>query len=287
MATTNRKLIFLSCVLSAIAVLVNLVSLSTLQWITARCYSVDGVGETNLIHYGLFQGVYKRNFPVSTVYELQMTCNFGSNVCALLCGLDQESRSDLLKNLFNNKIDTNYTMNGCPTISKYSYALFYENTPLRVDSNTQISKENFINAGVWLSTLIFLILAILFGIVSSALAFFNTVSNPIEYFLSVHSLYYYNSIAFCCTVFYMILFGVVYHIRIFHNIAIYDTLVGSMTSDKTAELGYSYWISFAPLVLYVSSIASLYYRNYLIERDPKHEIVDLDAQGANPNLYLY
>jgi len=57
----------------------------------------------------------------------------------------------------------------------------------------------------------------------------------------VKSLFIYNATGFGCTLLSMILWGTMYNLLIFHNVAIYDTIVGSITSDKTVFLGYSYW----------------------------------------------
>lgn len=46
-----------------------------------------------------------------------------------------------------------------------------------------VTSKHFINAGVWLSTLLFWILAIVAGLVSTTLALYNTVDNPTEFFL--------------------------------------------------------------------------------------------------------
>ncbi|XP_066145314.1 uncharacterized protein [Euwallacea fornicatus] len=288
MATTNRVFIVIAFVLSGIAALFNTVSLSTEKWITARASDVSDLTDTNYINYGLFFGNYKMTYPSAGTYEISITCNFKYNICAMLCGLDNNARAILLDDLYNNK-SSNNTDNYCPGVYKYTFAfnLFQYQPPyLRGNSNT-IAKDKFINAGVWLSTLIFLSLAMLTGLVATVLALYNTVSNPTQYYLSVKSLFIYNAAALFFTVLYMALWGTNYILHIFHNVAIYDTLVGNLTSDKTAFLGYSYWFGLISLAFYVGSIGILYYREYLNERDPRNKIVSLEADSADPNLYLY
>ncbi|XP_066260830.1 uncharacterized protein [Euwallacea similis] len=288
MATTNRVFIVIAFVFSLKAAIFNIVALSTEKWITANAGDVSNPTDRNYVNYGLFLGNYKMTFPSGAVYELVITCNFKNNICAMLCGLDYEARAKVLDDLYNNKKD-NSTDNYCPGITKSTYAfMVFQNQPryLRADSIT-ITKDQFINAGVWLSSLIFLILAMLAGSWSAILALCNTVFNPISYLFSVKSLFIYNAVAFFSTVLYMALWGINYNLHIFHNVAIYDTLVGNLSSDKNAFLGYSYWIGFIPLAFYAGSVGILYYREHLNERDPRNKVVSLEAYSADPNLYLY
>lgn len=121
----------------------------------------------------------------------------------MLCGADSSARATLLDNLYNNNISTSYSMDNCPTVLKFTYNYkSFENLPssLRTDTVNYgiykfqsgwfniiililVTSKHFINAGVWLSTLLFLILAIVAGLVSTTLALYNTVDNPTEFFL--------------------------------------------------------------------------------------------------------
>lgn len=87
----------------------------------------------------------------------------------------------------------------------------------------------------------FLSLAIVFGGFSTGLAIYNTVANPREIYLSIYGLYFYNSAALTSCVLAVTLWGVGHLFTTFHDVAIFYTLVGIMTSDKTANLGYSFW----------------------------------------------
>lgn len=290
MATINRVYIVLAFIFSGIAVIFNIVSLATEQWIRGEATWVNATTDINYVYYGLFQGNYQRNAPFSTTYKLTATCSFQHNICAMLCGADSSATATLLDNLYNNNISTSYSMDNCPTVLKFTYNYkSFENLPssLRTDTVNYVTSKHFINAGVWLSTLLFLILAIVAGLVSTTLALYNTVDNPTEFFLSVKSLFIYNATGFGCTLLSMILWGTMYNLLIFHNVAIYDTIVGSITSDKTVFLGYSYWIGFISLTFYAASTAILYYREYLNERDPRNQKIGLDADSADANLYLY
>lgn len=289
MATTNRVYVLAAFFFSTVGVVFNIVSLSTEQWVYAEAAWNDvNVSTTpNVINYGLFQGNYKR-MPFSRIYQVTMTCSFKNNVCAMICGKDGAGRSDNLDNLYNNKINKNYSYDDCAYVTTRTYYLTAVYIPpVRAADDTNVAHNSFINAGVWLCTVIFLILGILLGLFAAILALYNTVTNPILYFLGVKSLFFYNGAASCCTLLYIILWGTMFNLTIFHNVGVYDTLANIVSSDKRAYLGYSYWISFISPVFYSSSIVILYYREYLNARDPKQQKVNLDADSADPNLYLY
>lgn len=90
-------------------------------------------------------------------------------------------------------------------------------------------------------TIIFLALALVFGAVSSGLAIYNTVSNPIEVYLSIYGLYIYNTVAMCSCVITLTLWGVAHLFTTYHDVAVFYTLAGYMKSDGEANLGYSFW----------------------------------------------
>ncbi|ENN79162.1 hypothetical protein YQE_04348, partial [Dendroctonus ponderosae] len=228
MATVNRVYILIAFILSAIASIFNFVSIGTEEWITGSSVWLNGTGDVNYVHYGLFQGTYKRIVPFSTTYQLTMTCSFKNNICALLCELDAEEREAILDSLISNTYDPNYAYANCAGISKFTSGLrSFESTPVRANSDTYVTSKSFINAGVWLSTLLFVVLAALLGLWTSVLALINTVHNPYQYFLRM-----------------------------------------GITS----------------LAHYAGSIAILYYREYLNERDPKQQKVTLQTDAADPMI---
>jgi len=215
---------------------------------------------------------------------ITMTCLAKENVCAYLCAKSTEARYTLLKDLYNNRTGLNQI--DCPTISlntRYNRVRPVAFAPRLGNSS---SGKKFINCGVWVCTILFLTLSILFGVLSSCLSMYNTVSNPIQVYFSLYGVYLYNAIALFCVIMAMLFWGVLYNKSIYHDVAIFYTLYGQMTSDKVAQLGYSYWLNLAPMVLYISSICVLYMRQYLISKDPGRKIVERDDDG-DPRIYLY
>ncbi|KAJ8964942.1 hypothetical protein NQ314_004497, partial [Rhamnusium bicolor] len=182
------------------------------------------------------------------------TCLMKENVCALLCGKNDDERYTLLKQLYNNDPSADQDNSNCPSVQRaftYSYRPIatlssdesIENdlrTPLLVFARSSVIKK-FINAGVWISTIVFLIFSIIFGVVATALSLWNTVSNPVQVYFSIFGLYIYNAAALCCLILSMTLWGIMHIVITFHDVGIFNTLTGQMTSDKTASLGYSYW----------------------------------------------
>lgn len=69
MATINRVYIVLAFIFSGIAVIFNIVSLATEQWIRGEATWVNATTDINYVYYGLFQGNYQRA-PFSITYKL-------------------------------------------------------------------------------------------------------------------------------------------------------------------------------------------------------------------------
>lgn len=55
--------------------------------------------------------------------------------------------------------------------------------------------KKFINAGIWVSCLLFLAVALLAGVLAAVFAVINATTNPVEPIVGVFGLYVWNSIA--------------------------------------------------------------------------------------------
>lgn len=286
MATIKREFIFIGCISSALGVLFTLVALVTEQWVVTNnaLWLKTGLDKPNTVQYGLFQGFYSQQEPSTITVQLTMTCLLDKNVCALLCGKDDDERYNLLRQLYNNDASANQNNDNCPVIQRSLY--YRPNTAVSRADEDENDDKKFINAGVWVSTIFFLSASIAFGLTSSALSIWNIVANPVQVIFSIFGLYISNAIALACTVIAMCLWGAM-HIQItFHDVGIFFTLSGQMTSDKTAGLGYSFWILFIPILCYCGSIVLLYVRQFLLSRDPGHKRVQRE-DIADPGIYLY
>lgn len=99
----------------------------------------------------------------------------------------------------------------------------------------------FINAGVWLSTIIFLIVSALFGLFAAGLSVWNVAANPVEAWFNIFGLYIYNGIACFSSLLVVLLWGGMFASTINNNVGILYTIIGTMDSHGMAALGYSYW----------------------------------------------
>ncbi|KAF7282239.1 hypothetical protein GWI33_003037 [Rhynchophorus ferrugineus] len=288
MATTNRFYILVVSVISGVAAIFHVLSLSTEYWVSGRIFELHSDNPKSSINYGLFKGNYARDLSTYEIYEVQMTCSFKNNICILLCG-DEDYKKETLNKLISNNLrgaDVDFIF-PCYSTSSYSQDFLVSKKNIKSSNNNynNVQSKYFINAAVWLCTVICLAIATFLGLTSSALSFYNIIGDGTQFYLSVGSLFFYNGLAFVFTLLYIIFWGTLYNLTIFHNVGLPDTLIGLMTSDRNAFLGYSYWISFIPLVLYGSNIGILYYRVYLNGKDSKYKTVYLE-DPTNQNIYL-
>lgn len=102
MATVNRVYILIAFILSAIASIFNLVSIGTEEWITGSIVGQNGTGDVNDVHYGLFQGTYKRFIAFPNTYELTSQCSvhpnkeLSSEEC-ILCSSDMQFQTQYMR----------------------------------------------------------------------------------------------------------------------------------------------------------------------------------------------
>lgn len=183
-----------------------------------------------------------------------MTCLFAENVCAVLCGTTQDARVEELRKLYNGE---NVTFDSsCPNVPRMYSIRWHVPLTRNIRSTSELSccftneinsnfvlsdNREFLNAGVWLSSLIFLILAALFGLVSAGIAVWNTATNPIEIYFNIFGLYIYNSVASISSLLVVVLWGSLFGTVIRDNVGILYTILGQMDTSGWANLGYSYW----------------------------------------------
>ncbi|KAK5644555.1 hypothetical protein RI129_005855 [Pyrocoelia pectoralis] len=257
MVKTKRAYVLATSFTSAAAALLSIVSLSTDQWVNAngRFIYESTSDELSEISYGLFTGTLIQRLGGSNVIPLYgCTCLISENVCGYLCNSGSDRQNDLKKLLDNQNLT-------------YTCDMFPENK-MRTKHE---DKRQFINAGVYISTIAFLGLSAIFGLISATLSIWNTAGNPIEVVFSIYGIYIYNAIACVASVFAMALWGVLFGVTIMYNICIFYTIQGNMKTDNVT-LGYSYWLIIPTFLLYVASIIILYLRDYFIRQEPEIRI---------------
>lgn len=148
-------------------------------------------------------------------------------------------------------------------------------------------ESEFLSAGLWLTTVIFLASTIAFASLSALFAMINVWWNPAQDLFGVFGLYIWNGIAIGLCLLTMIFWSSMYFIFISNNIAITDTLraTAHYSSNDLAGLGYSFWILFASIVCHLVNIGLIYYRNYALQREPKPPAITVNKNDSTILVY--
>lgn len=278
MAKTKWSILFATFVLSCLSLAALIVSFCTPYWVTAEAYEPTAYKNSE-IQYGLFAGSLTRNVLATPVYyDLTVICLYEHSVCAYSCQKEEALRETELHALMDGTKPPE-----CPLATGRSLRI-----AARDDSNERETPEQeFINAGLWLSTVIFLGIATAFAGASASFSIINVLFNPVEPVFSVFGLYIWNGIVIGATVLVMILWGALFGSSLSDNIGITDTLTSEApySSAGLAALGASYWILFLPLVLHGSNVGLLLWRQYEINREPPPTTINVDKSDLTICMY--
>lgn len=281
MAKTKWNLLFATFVLSCLSLATLIVSFCTPYWVVSEAYEATAVRNSE-IQYGLFAGSVVRNYLATPVpSDLVVICLYEHNICAYSCQTDEDMREREVHEIMNGRKPP-----ACPVI--YSKAFKSEVATSQPDNYRQSEfTDAFINAGLWLTTVIFLGIATAFAGLSASFSIINVLFNPVEPILSVFGLYIWNGIVIGATVLTMILWGVLFGTSISENIAITDTLTpeAPYSSEGLAALGASYWILFIPILLHSGNIGLLLWRQYEINKEPPPTTIDVDRSDLTIIMY--
>jgi clarin len=148
-------------------------------------------------------------------------------------------------------------------------------------------ESEFLSAGLWLSTIVFLSMTVAFAVISGLFSVFNIFCNPAQFLFSAFGLYVWNGIAAGLCFLTMIFWGSLYLIFISNNIGISDTLTSTAhySSNDLAGLGFSYWILLVTLFLHLANIGLIYYRNYLLQREPRAPAITVSKNDSTILVY--
>ncbi|XP_058840204.1 uncharacterized protein LOC131695725 [Topomyia yanbarensis] len=278
MAKTKWNLLFATFVLSCLSLATLIVSLCTPYWVVSEAYELRA-SKNSEVQYGLFTGSVKRTVLLSPVFfDLTVICLYEQNACVYSCQKEEQKReSELLDMMYGR------TPPECPPVISRA-------TPTTSTSNVSgtskaASKDDFINAGLWLTTVIFLGIATAFAGAAVSFSIINVLFNPVEPIFSVFGLYIWNGVVMGATLMTMVLWGALYGSQLSDNIGITDTLtpVAPYSSAGLASLGTSYWILFLPMLFHGANIGLLLWRQYTINREPPPTTIDLDKSDL-PSL---
>lgn len=216
------------------------------------------------------------------------------NKCFYSCQQTTASREDEFERIMN---DENLT--SCPesTARTRRFNEQVNDTTTATTTSSQaymnqskasaIHEKEYLSAYLWLFCVIFLALTIAFASLSGLFSLINIWCNPVHSLLGVAGLYVWNLVAaaLCCLT--MIFWASLYLIFIAKNIGITDTLrsVAHYSSDGLASLGYSFWILSATLACHLINCGLIYYRNYLLQQEPKAPVITVNKNDSTILVY--
>ncbi|GFG28648.1 hypothetical protein Cfor_06577 [Coptotermes formosanus] len=243
-------------------------SVATSFWVEATLSEPEGSFADSAINYGLFVGHIGGRRASQVDMDLSMSCLWSENVCLMSCQTEDTARQEELQDLVTGKGDY-----ACPNVGGHS-------------NSTNSPDKKFINAGIWVSCLLFLAVALLAGVLTAVFAVINTTTNPVEPIAGVFGLYVWNSIAVGSALLVMILWGAHFTDTLSDNVAYSETITGVFKSQGQANLGMSYWLLISVLFLHIANLILLRVRQYLLDREPPPAPIEPD-KNTDGAIFLY
>ncbi|XP_055616921.1 uncharacterized protein LOC129762557 [Toxorhynchites rutilus septentrionalis] len=281
MAKTKWNLLFATFVLSGLSLATLIVSFCTQHWVVSEASEVTAYRNSE-IHYGLFAGSLTRNVLATPVgLDLTVICMYEYNACVYSCQKDEAKREIELQDMMNGRKPAE-----CPITSSHLQSKIIPSS-VRYASPRAASKDAFIDASLWLTTVILLGIATAFAGASGSFSIINVMFNPVEPIFSVFGLYIWNAIVIISTLLTMIIWGALFGSSLVKNIAITDTLTPEAPYSSTglAALGASYWLLFLPMLFHAVNTGLLLWRQYLINREPPPTTIDVDRSDLTIIMY--
>lgn len=179
----------------------------------------------------------------------------------------------------------------CPVSTSVKMRQFDEQVNVTVNMNQARTSEKheseFLSAGLWLATLVFLSLTVTFATLSGFFSIFNIWFNPVWFIFGVFGLYVWNGIAagFCFLT--IIFWTLLYFVSISDNIGITDTLrsTAHYSSNDLVKLGFSFWILFVTIACHLMNIRIVYYRNIFLQRQPRAPAITVNKNDSTILVY--
>lgn len=297
MASTRRGYIAATFLVSCVALVLLIVALATNSWITSEVAARDSSDVIQAeVNYGLFKGTYIKSIGNSRfTFDITIVCDFGENACVWSCLADSSSRkAQLAEILAGGSSGTT----GCKPVRQFSVTGSVKLSPSVSTSDgiqrsiitRDASKDHrFINSGLWICTLLTLILAIVLAAATALLSVVNMAANPVHASLAVEGLYYWNGAAAVMGLMSLIFWGSQYAVTLKDNIAVFEvaTANSSFTSAGLASLGWSYWMVLVALLFSASNIGVLFLRDYMLRKEPPPPTYNPDKNVADGTLFLY
>jgi len=117
--------------------------------------------------------------------------------------------------------------------------------------------DSFMSMGLWVTVILFAVLALLWGVVGIVFALINTVIVPYETITGPLGLYLWSSLAVLCTFISILLFVVQYYTSIFYDVLLKEQSSVGYTSSGSAQFDYSFWMMLGALGAFAANILLL------------------------------
>jgi hypothetical protein len=277
-------LIFATFILSCISIAFLITSFATTSWVSGNLKpsATSTANNGGTVNYGLFKGT--ASLTLIGTQDLSIVCDYGENKCAYSCQTDSDLQEEELARLIKGADLTSLT---CPIPKSLVIGKNFNATGKVETTGKAALDDSFINAGLYLSVVIFLAITLVFAVISAIFSIINVVFNPVEQIFGILGLYIWNGVAFFLAAIVMTLYGILFGISIYDNVAIRETLrVGNAyVSDGETMLGYSYWFVIISLFLHEINMILLWYRTRLINKEPPPPTIVVEKNDSTLMLY--
>ncbi|GAU91483.1 hypothetical protein RvY_03723 [Ramazzottius varieornatus] len=297
----RRLFIFLTFVLSCLAVALLSAAVGTDYWIFSRLKDLSSDGERGgalnnetaraarqvylrnrpggLIHFGLFHGFVRHNRGLGDRQaELQTVCDV---YCAHVMIVDPENPSLHLSvpSMVHNVSDS-----GEGTYRDLSYTELCGLISVQ-EPNAVLSDIHMFNYSLWAATVFFVSAAIVCGIVSAIFSLLNTTYTPVAVINGIAGIYLWNSIGIFCSLLCIFMWIGLYYSTFQYNVLPAELLypIPKFSTCGLTELGYSFWLCLVALLLYATNIILLTVKDLTMRRATVKNIVP----AHNENMFMY
>ncbi|XP_032794600.2 uncharacterized protein LOC116931191 [Daphnia magna] len=293
----KRGMFILAGVFSALGIIFSSIAMGTDYWIVSEgSQNTSGSGSTDLsfesnikINYGLFNGrkTTKGQLDLAPVpYSLTVFCPGGEGVCLVSCGtteVEQKQEFDYLR--FG---ETAYRCQRTTKVLKTSRSRLVQlASDISVKETARSvpvrGNDQFMDYGLWVTTLIFLSLMLSFQVISAGLCFFNTVTIPIEMLVGPMGIYLANGVVGLTGLITLSLWGDLFSSKLSSELAIQETIL-DIYLMSSSNLGYSYWFVLCSLIFAIASSVCIRFRNSL-RKFSNQNVVGVESSTPGGMLY--
>ncbi|XP_045030494.1 clarin-2-like [Daphnia magna] len=151
-------------------------------------------------------------------------------------------------------------------------------------SVTENLNGEFLNFGLWITTVTCVCVAIIFAIIGALMAIVNTTLTPVETIAGRIGLFIWNGLSVVFSLTAMIAWITQFYLRLSSNVLVQEDRDNHWTSEGRAYLGYSFWFVIGSALSHVANIVLL----VLVNADERRKYVKpLPTEKTNSAVLLY